>query len=109
MHWRRFAVADIPLDDQGEFEVWLRERWTEKDQLLQQCFETGRFPTKLAGSIDTANAHVDQKAAASAGYIEAHVQLSKWYEAARIFMVLVGMRFLCKLAAKVYGVWNPTT
>ncbi|KAL5334553.1 hypothetical protein BJX70DRAFT_391322 [Aspergillus crustosus] len=80
MYWRRFAVEDIPLVDQAEFDVWLRARWTEKDDLLEQYFETGRFPSDLAGSIDVASADANQFSAAENGYVEAHVRLSHWTE-----------------------------
>ncbi|KAI9924374.1 hypothetical protein ASPWEDRAFT_100902 [Aspergillus wentii DTO 134E9] len=105
MHWRRFAVADIPLDDQKEFDAWLRARWTEKDQLLDECFETGRFPTELAGSIDSAHVSEAQQTAASAGYVESHVRLSHWSEIGRIFMVLVSVALVCKLLT-VLGFWK---
>ncbi|OJJ48800.1 hypothetical protein ASPZODRAFT_149798 [Penicilliopsis zonata CBS 506.65] len=87
MHWRRFAIEDIPLDDQEAFDEWLRARWTEKDQLLEECFETGRFPSQLAGHIDIDGVPDKQKAAASAGYIETPVRLSHWAEIGRIFML----------------------
>lgn len=103
MHWRRFAVADIPLDDQKEFDAWLRARWTEKDQLLDEFYETGRFPSGLAGSIDTDNVSAEQKSAASAGYVETHVRLSHWIELGRIFMVLAGAGVLCRLFPVVLG------
>jgi len=44
MHWRRFAIKDIPVTDSAAFEIWLRERWIEKDQLLDFYAEHGRFP-----------------------------------------------------------------
>ena len=44
MHWRRFAVKDIPIADPAEFEVWLRERWAEKDRLLEYYMASGCFP-----------------------------------------------------------------
>jgi hypothetical protein len=97
MYWRRFAVADIPLDDQKDFDAWLRARWTEKDQLLDEYFETGRFPTELTGTIETGEVTAEQKAAASAGYAEAHVRLGHWREIGRIFAVLTGVAFLCKV------------
>lgn len=97
MHWRRWAVSDIPLDDQREFDDWLRARWTEKDQLLDEFFETGRFPSQLAGTIDATTVSQAQKTAASAGYAEAHVRLGHWSEIGRIFGVLIGVALLCKL------------
>lgn len=44
MHWRRFAISSIPLDDAEKFDVWLRDRWLEKDALLDIYMKTGRFP-----------------------------------------------------------------
>lgn len=43
-YWRRFPVSEIPLDTPEKFEVWLRERWYEKDELMEQFVATGRFP-----------------------------------------------------------------
>ncbi|KAJ5080982.1 hypothetical protein N7456_013692 [Penicillium angulare] len=96
MHWRRFAVADIPLEDQKEFEEWLRARWAEKDKLLDHYWETGRFPSDLAGSIETKNASPEQKVAVDAGYVESYVRLHHWIELGQIFAVLVGLALLCK-------------
>ena len=36
-------MADIPLEEK-EFDVWLRERWMEKDRLLDHFYRTGGFP-----------------------------------------------------------------
>jgi lysocardiolipin and lysophospholipid acyltransferase len=44
MYWRRFATKDIPVDDKEKFEAWLKERWEEKDKLLEHFAQTGRFP-----------------------------------------------------------------
>jgi hypothetical protein len=43
MHWRRFAVADIPTDS-AEFEAWVLARWREKDTLIEHYMRNGRFP-----------------------------------------------------------------
>jgi len=43
MYWRRFAMSSIPLTDAKEFEQWLLDRWREKDSLLEQWYDTGRF------------------------------------------------------------------
>ncbi|KAL2013492.1 hypothetical protein VTN00DRAFT_1017 [Thermoascus crustaceus] len=96
MHWRRFAVSEIPLDDQKEFEAWLIARWVEKDQLLEEFYEKGRFPTELEGSI-SGGVSDDQKSAASAGYVETDVRLAHWTEAGQIFAVLAAVASLLKL------------
>ncbi|KAJ5081366.1 Phospholipid/glycerol acyltransferase [Penicillium alfredii] len=97
MYWRRFAVSEIPLDDQKEFDAWLRARWAEKDLLLGQYFETGRFPSDLAGSIEANSTTNEQQVAVSAGYIESYVQLHHWIELGQIFVVLAGLGFLCRM------------
>lgn len=96
MHWRRFAIADIPLEDQQEFDQWLRARWAEKDELMNQYFETGRFPSALAGTIETKTATETQKSAAAAGYVESYVRLHHWTEIIRVFGVLIGLAILCR-------------
>jgi lysocardiolipin and lysophospholipid acyltransferase len=41
MHWRKFKISEIPLDD---FDGWIQERWMEKDQLLDYFYKHGEFP-----------------------------------------------------------------
>lgn len=43
MHWRKFRTQDIPLEGE-EFDSWLRQRWMEKDVLLDHFYKTGSFP-----------------------------------------------------------------
>ena len=52
LYWRRFRVADIPLDDQDKFDLWLREEWYKKDALMEQYVTTGRFPAMAGGTAD---------------------------------------------------------
>lgn len=47
MHWRRFAVSSIPLATPEEFDLWLQERWLEKEKLLEVHALTGQFPSSL--------------------------------------------------------------
>lgn len=49
MYWRRFAVADIPMEDHKVFDDWLLERWREKDVLLEKFMQDGRFPASSTG------------------------------------------------------------
>lgn len=44
LYWRRFAVSSIPVSNAAAFEQWIRDRWIEKDRLLEQFSQTGRFP-----------------------------------------------------------------
>ena len=44
LHWRRFRIADIPLEDEEDFAKWVVARWREKDELIEAYLKTGRFP-----------------------------------------------------------------
>ena len=39
--------VDVPEDERQAFDVWLRNRWTEKDQLMQRFHDTGSFSSSL--------------------------------------------------------------
>lgn len=39
-------VADPSPEEAKVFDDWVRERWTEKDQLLEHFYKTGKFPAK---------------------------------------------------------------
>lgn len=72
MYWRRFEVSEIPLQDNAEFERWLRARWAEKDALLTYFVENGSFPDD-----DTEEEPV-----------EAEIKLKYWWHAFDVFFVL---------------------
>ncbi|OAQ31664.1 hypothetical protein K457DRAFT_71460 [Linnemannia elongata AG-77] len=46
MHLRRFAIKEIP-ETEPEFVEWVRQRWQEKDELMEEFYTTGRFPSQL--------------------------------------------------------------
>jgi 1-acyl-sn-glycerol-3-phosphate acyltransferase len=46
MYWRKFRVEDIPLDTKEGFDEWLRDRWMEKDVLLDHFYQEGAFPQR---------------------------------------------------------------
>jgi hypothetical protein len=58
MYWRRFRIADLPLDDQDKFEAWLRGQWVIKDALMEQYLTTGRFPANEGAKSDFVNAQI---------------------------------------------------
>ena len=80
MYWRRFAISSIPLDDPDAFEVWLRNRWREKDALIEGFYRTGSFPADN-GVTKIPNGTTRR----GTGYIEAQIKSSKWYEFMQIF------------------------
>ena len=80
MHWRRFAISSIPLDDSHAFEHWLRARWTEKDNLIEYYYQHGNFPADVG--VDKGP---DGQTRRGAGYIETQIRPAHWYEFLQIF------------------------
>ncbi|KAK4128013.1 acyltransferase-domain-containing protein [Parathielavia appendiculata] len=92
-YWRRFRIADIPLDNQEEFDVWLRERWYEKDAFMEQYLSTGRFPESPANPLNKGQE----------GFLETEVRTRYPWEILQIFSVLGAFGLLLNLLLKT---WN---
>lgn len=91
MYWRRFAIADIPLSTPEAFEVWLRNRWYEKDELMETYLTTGRFPANIEPSD---GAHEE--------FIETEVKLAHWYEVGNIFVVIAALALIYNLVMRAW-------
>ncbi|KAH9884266.1 acyltransferase-domain-containing protein [Xylariomycetidae sp. FL2044] len=92
-YWRRFALADMPLDNQEKFDLWLRERWYEKDALMEQYISTGRFPANGAGIK---------------GIIETEVRTQYWWEFVKIFVMLGCFGLILNLMLKFLYTFRRT-
>ncbi|PHH63186.1 hypothetical protein CDD81_6237 [Ophiocordyceps australis] len=84
LYWRKFHMDDIPLHDQQKFDVWLRNEWYKKDDLMEEYLTTGRFPA-MAG--------------ATTGHIETTVRLHHVREILQLLTV----------PAIVWLMWNNIT
>ncbi|KAJ4584783.1 hypothetical protein HRR81_000589 [Exophiala dermatitidis] len=80
MHWRRFAIKDIPLHNEKAFELWLIARWREKDLLMEQYLQTGSFPADKG-----ATKYKSGKVLRGCGHMEVPIRASHWYEFLQIF------------------------
>ena len=80
MYWRRFRIRNIPLDDPKKFELWLRQRWIEKDKFIEDYLHTGRFPADKGSSKDSKGQNIT-----GAGHIEAEIKPKYWYEFLQVF------------------------
>lgn len=87
----------MPLDDHDKFELWLRERWYEKDAFMEQYITTGQFP----GSKAAINA---VKSSGNDEFIETEVQLAHWWEVGNIFLVLGMFALLANLVVRAWNV-----
>ncbi|KIV85305.1 hypothetical protein PV11_01012 [Exophiala sideris] len=99
MYWRRFAVSSIPLSDQTHFEQWLLERWREKDELLEQWYNTGRFPADVESATPG-------KGISKEGFIETEMTLNNWMEIGQIFVVLASAALMVNVALKSVGIFK---
>ncbi|KAL3419189.1 acyltransferase [Phlyctema vagabunda] len=100
MYWRCFAVADIPLKDQDSFDLWLRERWYEKDALLEQYLTTGRFPPN---EVSKEQDDVIPKGVLNGGYIETEVKPKHSWELLSLFVPLAALGLIANIVARVYN------
>ena len=80
MHFRRFAIKDIPLHNDKAFELWLTARWREKDVMIEEYYQTGKMPADYGGVK-----YKSGKILRGCGHMEVPIQASKWYEFLQIF------------------------
>ena len=94
------------MNDPKKFEIWLRDRWLEKEELIEGYIQNGRFPADDAHDFDgepITNGNHATNVVQGAGYIETEVQLAHWYEIGQIFVVLGAFVLLANILKKV---WN---
>ncbi|KAI9721575.1 MAG: hypothetical protein M1812_002337 [Candelaria pacifica] len=107
MYWRRLAVSNIPVDDAKAFETWVLDRWKEKESLLEQYAQTGRFPADDGHDADVAlsdDGVIGDKPLQGAGYIETEVKLAHWWEVLQMFIPLFAFALVANVLAKVWNI-----
>ena len=105
MYWRRFATSSIPINDPAKFELWLRDRWYEKEDLMESYIQSGRFPADEGHDSDgePANGSTGLTMIKGAGHIETTVRLAQLYEIGHIFSILASFALTANILAKI---WN---
>ncbi|OCK81211.1 hypothetical protein K432DRAFT_442540 [Lepidopterella palustris CBS 459.81] len=104
MHWRRFHVDSIPIDNPKSFDVWLRNRWREKDYMLEYFNRNGRFPAddywkeQLDMSDTSSGSHSIRSVPRAARTIETQVKSGKWNEFVKIFAPITSVMMALTLA-----------
>jgi len=98
LYWRRFAISSIPLEDPKEFEIWLRDRWTEKDALLEEFTQTGKFP----GSYPDADSSECGDLTGKHNHIETEVKSSSIFERLLMFIPLLLLAFFVKVVLDLW-------
>ncbi|KAF2819098.1 acyltransferase-domain-containing protein [Ophiobolus disseminans] len=100
MHWRRFALADMPLGDEKAFGDWLLARWREKDDLLQYYVENNRFPADEGVSPSVGGG----KEIKGAGWIETEVRPVKPLEWLQIFVPAAALALVVNVFVKMLDI-----
>jgi 1-acyl-sn-glycerol-3-phosphate acyltransferase len=108
MHWRRFHLDDIPIQNTHAFEVWLRNRWREKDYMLEYFQRNNRFP---AEDFWKDHLDMDTKSESSRGgnktirtvpkpavQIETEVKSGNWNEFVKIFAPITSVMMALTVA-----------
>jgi 1-acyl-sn-glycerol-3-phosphate acyltransferase len=106
MHWRRFRVDSIPIQNTKAFEVWLRNRWREKDYMLEYFNRNNRFPAedfwKDHLDMDSVSSHNGGKSIRSvprpAVQIETEVKSGNWNEFVKIFAPITSVMMALTVA-----------
>ncbi len=106
MHWRRFHIDTIPIQNTKAFEVWLRNRWREKDYMLEYFNRNNRFPAE-----DFWKNHLEASSQASqtgsksirtaprpAVQIETEVKSGNWNEFVKIFAPITSVMMALTVA-----------
>lgn len=106
MHWRRFHIDSIPIQNTKAFEVWLRNRWREKDYMLEYFNRNNRFPAE-----DFWKNHLDMSSQSSqnggksirsvprpAVQIETEVKSGNWNEFVKIFAPITSVMMALTVA-----------
>lgn len=104
MYWRRFPTSSIPINDPAQFEQWLRDRWLEKDALLENYVRAGRFPADEGHDSEgepALNGSPGSEVVQGAGFIETTVRLARWYELGHIFAALASFALTANILAKL--------
>ncbi|KAF2853795.1 acyltransferase-domain-containing protein [Plenodomus tracheiphilus IPT5] len=106
MHWRRFHLDDIPYANTKAFEVWLRNRWREKDYMLEYFNRNNRFPAedfwKDHLDMSSQSSHNGGKSLRSvpkpAVQIETEVKSGNWNEFVKIFAPITSVMMALTVA-----------
>lgn len=98
MHWRRFAIKDIPYDDKDAMHEWVMQRWREKDEMIDAFLRDGKFPADVqAVSIEGA----PQEKAFRSAYINTEVKPRSPWEFLTMFAPVLTAALLGRIGVLI--------
>ncbi|KAF2195085.1 acyltransferase-domain-containing protein [Zopfia rhizophila CBS 207.26] len=104
MHWRRFHIDSIPMNNSKTFEVWLRNRWREKDYMLEyfnrnKCFPADDFwKDHLDMGENSSQSQSIRTVPRPAITIETEVKSGSWNEFVKIFAPITSVMMALSVA-----------
>lgn len=104
MHWRRFRIDSIPIQNTKAFEVWLRNRWREKDYMLEYFNRHNRFPAEefWKDHLDMGDRSSQSQSIRTvprpAVNIETQVKSGNWNEFVKIFAPITSIMMALSVA-----------
>ena len=106
MHWRRFHIDSIPIQNTKAFEVWLRNRWREKDYMLEYFSRNNRFPAEdfwkdhneTSSQVSQSGNKSIRSAPRPAVQIETQVKSGNWNEFVKIFAPITSVMMALTVA-----------
>lgn len=104
MHWRRFHLDSVPINNPKAFDVWLRNRWREKDYMLEYFTRNSRFPAddfwkeQLDLSETSSSSQSIRSVPRGARTIETQVKSGNWNEFVKIFAPITSVIMALTLA-----------
>lgn len=98
MHWRRFAIKDIPMDNNDAMHEWIMQRWREKDDMIEAFLKAGKFPADPeAVQIEDAPMEKEFKTA----YINTQVMPRTSVEFLAMFMPVLAAALLGRIGVQI--------
>ncbi|KAK3717261.1 hypothetical protein LTR37_005970 [Vermiconidia calcicola] len=98
MHWRRFRIKDLPIDDNEAFAEWTMARWREKDDLIEAFMKNGKFPADPeAVEIEGAPTEKEWKTA----YINTEVRPRSPVEFLSMFVPVLAALLVGRIGAQI--------
>lgn len=97
-------MKDIPVDDPRAFELWLKDRWLEKDVLMEHYMEHGRFPGDESAVVPSQFKSGDEADKKSNVYIETRVKPQSPFEFLQIYAVNVALVLVLNVISKFWAI-----
>ena len=79
------------MDDHEKFELWLHDRWAEKDDLMEAYLSTGRFPSSPTATEKGQDT-----------YIETEVKTRYPFEFLQVYSVTALVGLLVNIVTKMW-------